>query len=661
MSYLLIILCVTSFLILLPSRNASRIIAGITVFAIAAFSSWLAIDTLITAFSGSEPSIRSVEDIIPSLFVIDPLSAFFILIINFTMISGYIYSLDYLKEYIIRKPPVWVKIHYLALVWLQVSMVILPMLRNGFWFLTAWELMTLSSFILVIFDFDAKGTLKAGLSYLVQMHVGMLFLLLAFVLSSAGQETVSFDNLVNWFRDNRNWPIFLLFFIGFGLKAGFFVLHTWLPDAHPAAPSHVSGIMSGVMIKLGIYGILRVTTYLQGDFAVIGAAVIIISAITGVYGVMMAILQHDIKKLLAYHSIENIGIIGLGIGLGIFGTAIGNNIVAAAGYAGALLHTLNHSLFKSLLFYSAGSVISQVHTRNIEKTGGIMKFMPLTAWAFLIGAIAISGIPPFNGFISEFLIYTSMFHGLGNNEFYSVVLIFISMFSLVLIGGLALLCFTKVFSVVFLGQPRSEYKPAPVEAGKMMIIAKLLPVIPVVLIGLLPFLSVKPVLSIAQSAFVPATDTGSAIIMKPMYYIGVASAGLIALISVVILLRKLMLRKRFITTGPTWGCGYSAVDQRQQYTATSFVQEYASLTNPVIKTGYSKIHYGDDEIFPGPRDFHTHSDDFIRSKIINKPADFMVRILKKGAVFQTGKLQHYVLYVLLFMVLIFILTYLKII
>jgi formate hydrogenlyase subunit 3/multisubunit Na+/H+ antiporter MnhD subunit len=240
-----------------------------------------------------------------------------------------------------------------------------------------------------------------------------------------------------------------MFFIGFGLKAGFILLHTWLPEAHPAAPSHVSGIMSGVMIKLGIYGILRVSMYLQSDMYYIGIVLILYSAATGLFGVMMAIFQHDIKKLLAYHSIENIGIIGIGIGLGIFGNATGNTLISVAGYTGAILHTLNHSLFKSLLFYSAGSVIQQLHTRNIEKMGGVMKFMPYTALSFLIGSIAISGLPPFNGFVSEYLVYFSLFTGIGSLGFYPLLIFTVAMVSLVLIGGLAIFCFTKVFSIMF--------------------------------------------------------------------------------------------------------------------------------------------------------------------------------------------------------------------
>ncbi|MGD0581419.1 MAG: proton-conducting transporter membrane subunit [Bacteroidales bacterium] len=635
--------------------------AGISIFVVLAVSSFIAIVSLLPGTDLYQISGNFIRENISSMVVCDKLSAFFILIINFTVATGFLYSTGYLKPYLDSKPQSWIKLHYLSLTWLHASMTMVPLLRNGFWFLMFWEIMTLSSFLLVIFDFDAKGTLKAGLSYLLQMHVGMLFILGALIVSSNGLKSISFDNLKSFFLVNSNWPVFLMFFIGFGLKAGFILLHTWLPDAHPAAPSHVSGIMSGVMIKLGIYGIMRVTTYLAGDFAAIGASVIIFSAITGLFGVMMAILQHDIKKLLAYHSIENIGIIGLGIGLGIYGTATGNVLISAAGYAGALLHTLNHSLFKSLLFYSAGSVISRVHSQNIEKMGGVMKFMPYTAWAFLIGSIAIAGLPPLNGFISEFLIYTSLFTGIASPSFYPLIIFFLGMLSLVLIGGLALLCFTKVFSIVFLGRPRSDYEEQPSEAGKVMLISKFLPMALIIIIGILPFIIIRPLISLTGSIF-PFTRTISPeSFFKPMSFISIGSLSLIVLVVIVLVIRAVAVQKRRIVTGPTWGCGYSAIDAKQQYTATSFIQEYAALTRPIIKTGYTKISYRDDELFPEKRDFHTHSDDSIKSKLIFRPADFIVNVLRRAAIFQTGRLQHYVLYLMLFLLLIFLLTFLKLI
>jgi NADH:ubiquinone oxidoreductase subunit 5 (subunit L)/multisubunit Na+/H+ antiporter MnhA subunit len=302
-----------------------------------------------------------------------------------------------------------------------------------------------------------------------------------------------------------------------------------------------------------------------------------------------------------------------------------------------------------------------MHTRNIEQMGGIMKYMPFTAIAFLIGSVAIAGLPPFNGFISEYLLYFSLFSGIGELDFYPLLMFSLVMVSLVLIGGLAVFCFAKVFSIIFLGQPRTELSEPPAEAGRPMVIAKMLPVIPIVIIGVVPALVVLPLASLASGIFNPALPFDSATLAAPLRYI---SAGVILMVSfgtVLVVLRMINERRRAPVTGPTWGCGYPAANARQQYTATSFSQEYATLVRPVIKNGASHVSFREDEIFPGKRDFHTSSADVIRSKIILRPANFIVNLLRRYAVIQTGRLQHYVLYALLFLVLVFLLTVLELI
>jgi hydrogenase-4 component B len=659
--YLLLFLLVTSICILIPGRRTSVVFAWLIMIMNLISSTLLSLMTLIPEISKDYVILSPDKIFIFQYITCDKLSSFFILIINFTVLTGFIYARGYLRSYVGTKPAAWVKLHYFALVLLHASMLLVTLFRSGLAFLIVWEMMTLSSFLLVIFDYDVKGTIRIGINYLIQMHVGMLLILSGLIMSSRGCDSISFDNLINWFAGNPNWPVFLLFFIGFGMKAGFFLLHTWLPDAHPAAPSHVSGIMSGVMIKLGIYGILRVTMYLQNDLHAIGASVLILSAITGLFGVMMAILQHDIKKLLAYHSVENIGIIGMGIGLGIYGNATGNFIIATAGFAGALLHTLNHSLFKSLLFYSAGSVVQQVHTRNIERMGGIIKYMPLTAMAFLIGAMAISGLPPFNGFVSEFLLYSSLFKGFSTMSFLTIILFFISIISLVLIGGLALLCFTKIFGIVFLGQARSKFEYRPAETSKSMLIPQFLAIIPIVLIGVIPVTFIHPTLSVVNSFVLSGNSLMLQDLIDPLKSISLSALILLLIAGILLIIRYLAFSSKIVTTGPTWGCGYTAIDERQQYTATSFVQEYSDLVDPVIKTGVTQIKYPGEEIFPGNRTFHTHSEDKIRQHVVMRPATFMINLLRRAAIFQTGKLQHYVLYVLLFLILIIMLTFLKLI
>jgi len=402
-------------------------------------------------------------------------------------------------------------LHYFAFLWLHLSMLLVLMLRDALAFLIVWEIMSLSSFILVIFDSEKRETIKIGIQYLIQMHIGMAFIMLAFI--GAYVQTgaaFSFNGLEAYFATHNPLGLFILFFIGFGIKAGFIPLHSWLPHAHPAAPSHVSGVMSGVMIKMGIYGILRVLTYIHHDYLYIGLLILCVSLFSGILGVTMAIVQHDFKKLLAYHSIENIGIIGMGIGLGMIGLGIHIPTLAILGFAGALLHVLNHSLFKSLLFYTAGSVYNQTHTRNIEKLGGLIKKMPKTALFFLLGALAICGLPPFNGFISEFLIYSGIFKSLHSGSLLTDVIFLFSFIGLAIIGGLAVFCFTKVFSIMFLGSARTDKVNNAREVEISMLIPNYLIGFMIISIGLLPALFIKPL------SWVVAQFTGDTAALQQM-------------------------------------------------------------------------------------------------------------------------------------------------
>ena len=279
--------------------------------------------------------------------------------------------------------------------------------------------MALSSFIMVIFEYKKPETLKAGINFLIQSHICILLLTIGLIWVSSHTNSYDFNAITMYSASVSpaiSLILYLCFFIGFAIKAGFVPFHTWLPYAHPVAPSHVSGVMSGVMIKLGIFGILRMLLLVNQNYLIIGYIILIVSLISGVYGVVLAIVQHNLKKLLAYHSIENIGIIGIGIGIGAIGIGTKNPFLAFAGFAGALLHTLNHSLFKSLLFYEAGTIYQTIHTLNIDSMGGLIKKMPQTAILFLIAAMAICGLPPFNGFISEFLIYLGLFEGVHSGS-----------------------------------------------------------------------------------------------------------------------------------------------------------------------------------------------------------------------------------------------------
>lgn len=589
---------------------------------------------------------------------LDALSSFFILVVNFTVITGLIYAKSYLKPYETNKTALSFSLHYAAYLWLMFSMVLVTMVYELYAFLVVWEIMTLASFILVIFDADNREVLKAGINYLIQMHVSFILLLTAFMIAGISSGDYSFNGVATYFESHQNWPLFMLFFAGFGIKAGFIPLHSWLPEAHPAAPSHVSGVMSGVMIKIGIYGILRVITCMTGDFLITGLIVLAIALISGILGVMLAIVQHDIKRLLAYHSIENIGIIGIGIGLGLIALGMGNQYIAFLGFAGALLHVLNHSLFKSVLFYNAGAIYQAIHTRTIDKMGGLIKKMPISAFLFLFAALAISGLPPFNGFISEFLIYSGLLNSFAGAGFYMSLVIIVSIIGLTLIGGLAVFCFTKAFGVMYLGQPRTKDTSNVKEAGLPVLVSQFLALGVMLFIGFgSPLLLPAASNIVSQSfGFLPAQD---AVSQTSETLMGISLLSLVFVVSLALLygIRNLAMARRVTASDVTWGCGYTAGNARQQYTATSYASNYGELAHPIVGGHIETQAIEPEDFFPKKRRFEKHYTDYIQKFVIMKPAAWFANLLKSSARMQTGQIQHYILYAFIFMIMVFVLSF----
>jgi formate hydrogenlyase subunit 3/multisubunit Na+/H+ antiporter MnhD subunit len=584
----------------------------------------------------------------------DALSGWFILIISFVFLTGGLYGISYLKAYRERKKSI--TLHGISFTLCYTALILLCVIQNSIVFLIAWEIMALSAFVLVIFEHEKTTTIKAGINYLIQSHVGILFLTLGFIWMAIKTGSYDFDAITTFTASHSNAEsvaLFLCFFIGFAIKAGFVPFHTWLPHAHPAAPAHISGIMSGVIIKIGIFGILRMLTVVKTDYASIGYFLLIISAISGLYGVMLAIIQHNLKKLLAYHSIENIGIIGLGISIGCIGMGHNNVIIASIGFAGALLHTLNHALFKSLLFFTSGNVYQAVHTINIESLGGIIKKMPQTAILFLIAAIAICGIPPFNGFISEFVIYTGLYQLLQNSSVVLLILIIFSVLALVLIGGLALLCFTKAFGMVFLGTERSKLPDNIKETRFLQLLPLYLITFLIVMIGIFPnsflsFLS-KPIVLLTNNQSVnlfPLQGTTN----DALQYISRAAWGLILLVLLIFFLRKLVTRKRKIETLTTWGCGYVASSPKLQYTASSFVRTYRKLYGSLLLT--IKKEKEIKGVFPSKGLYETHPYDNIEKWLVDKPIKAYKSFLGRFVFLQSGRLQVSILYGIIFIFLV---------
>ena len=340
---------------------------------------------------------------------LDPLSAFFLLCLFTVAGLSSIYGASYLLGYLGQRRLAPAVVFFNLLV---AAMGMVVVARDAILLIVAWEVMSIASFFLVTFENDRAEVRRAGMTYLVASHLGVLVLLVLFALLGREAGSFDFDLLARGGgATSAANAAFLLALIGFGTKAGIWPLHVWLPDAHPAAPSHVSALMSGVMIKMGIYGLLRTLTFLGPPPAAWGVVLIAVGAVSGVLGVLQALAQHDLKRLLAYHSVENIGIIVLGIGIGLLGQAHGQPAVAFAGYAGGLLHVLNHGLFKGLLFQGAGSIRHGTGSTDIDSLGGLHRRMPLTSLTFLVGAAAICGLPPLNGFVSEWLVFVGAFRG----------------------------------------------------------------------------------------------------------------------------------------------------------------------------------------------------------------------------------------------------------
>lgn len=581
---------------------------------------------------------------------IDALSGWFMLIIGFVFVTGSFYGVSYMKMY--RAQTKNLSLHAIAFLLMFSALIALCVVQNSLVFLVVWEIMALSAFVAVIFEHEKMGTIKSGLNYLIQSHISILFLMFGFIWIAFKTGNYDFSSITSFTVAHPGATgifLFLIFFAGFGIKAGFVPFHTWLPYAHPAAPSHISGMMSGVMIKIGIFGILRMITLIRTDFYTIGLIVLTFAAVSGLYGVMLAIMQHNLKKLLAYHSIENIGIIGMGIGLGCVGLGTGNSLLASLGFAGALLHTLNHALFKSLLFFTAGNVYMATHTLHIEHLGGLVKKMPHTAALFLLAAIAISGIPPFNGFISEFIIYSGFYHWMQGSLLGPLMTIIFSVLALVLIGGLALLCFTKAFGTVFLGQPRHKFHHEVREVSKFQLVPLYLIAVFIVMIGIFPqfFLNglSRPVQLLSGTAITaefPLSGHFSEIIRS--LTIGVWIFIGIAL--VLFAVRKLATRKREPAVGPTWGCGYVAPTEKQQYTASSFVRSYSKLFRPILLSSKDEkeIH----GIFPSGGKYRTHIYDLLEKHLIDNPISAYKKLLGRFLFLQNGRLQFYILYGIIF-------------
>jgi formate hydrogenlyase subunit 3/multisubunit Na+/H+ antiporter MnhD subunit len=604
---------------------------------------------------GGEPELlRLAWDASHGAFCVevDALSAFFLLPVLGLSALAAVYGGDYLLAYRHEKS--------LGSPWLffnlfVAGMVMVVVARTAFLFLVAWEVMSVAAYFLVTFEHEKAEVRKAGWVYLIATHLGVAFLFLAFVLLGRNAGSLEFEAFRRMpaLASGSSGLIFVLVLVGFGAKAGFVPFHVWLPEAHPAAPSHVSALMSGVMIKMGLYGMLRVVTFLGPPAPWWGLTLAGLGLLTGLVGVALALYQRDVKRVLAYSSIENMGLIGLALGVGLWGWASNLPLVAALGVTAGLLHVWNHALMKGLMFFAAGSVFHGTGTKDMEKLGGLMKRMPWTASAMMVGAVAIAALPPLNGFVSEWLMYLGLLKsGVAISDSRSLAPLF-AVGLLALIGALAAATFVRLTGIVLLGSPRSEaarhaHESSPWMLGPMLVLVFLcltVAVIPQAVAGLL-----RGVLSqlIGPDAGRGLLDLESS--DAPLHIVGNLNAVTLVAIGALTAFLLAWARNTRQAEGPTWGCGYVKPTERMQYTGRSFAELLAEHLLPRFLRPHT-TRRAPRGLFPSRSEFGTETPDPVSAKVYEPFFRRSAERFSRLRVLQQGKVHVYLVYILLVVVL----------
>jgi hydrogenase-4 component B len=513
---------------------------------------------------------------------LDALGAFFLAWSLPMTWAGSAYAVGYLRRHIESRER-HLGVHYALLNLTALSFVLVYTGEHALVFLLGWEIAALAAWLLVIWDYPNQKVRFAGFNYLVSTHIGLIFLVAAFMILYTHSGSWEMGSFGHWLREHpgseRN-LVFLLLLASFGLKSAFFPFHSWLPRAHAAAPAHVSALMSGVIHKAGLYALVRFVLLIGRPDEWMGWFLVGFGLLSAVMGALYTVGQHDLKRLLGYSSTENVGIAALGFGVGCLGLAWGNAPLVALGFAGGLLHVLNHAFFKCQLFYAAGAVYQATHTVDVEKLGGLARLMPATAVAFLIGGVAISALPPLNGFSSEFTIYAALFNSAPIAPWARVALAATGA-GLAFVGAVSALSITRAFGVVFLGAPRDAEIESPREVNAWMLAPMGLHAVGVVLLGVAPVLGLALVDGAVRLALagVPGADAGALQVMaQTLSRIGAISAALVGAALLLWWLRSRLARVAGVPAASrhvTWGCGYTASNPRMQYTGGSFSWDFS--------------------------------------------------------------------------------------
>jgi len=588
---------------------------------------------------------------------LDPLSAFFVLIVSLLALALSIYSFGYARSFYGRKNVGVLGAFYNALL-LATTFVFIA--DNAFFFLVAWEIMAMSAYFLVSFEHEQPEARNAGVLYFVMSHIGTGCIILGFLLFFQASGNYDFDG----FRavGSRMSPgarnaAFLLFLFGFGVKAGIVPLHIWLPAAHPVAPSNVSALMSGVLIKTGIYGLTRVLfDFLGNPPNWWGVTVLAIGTVSAVLGVLYALMEHDLKRLLAYHSIENIGIILMGLGASLMFLHTHHPLLATLALIAGLYHTLNHALFKALLFLGAGAVLHAAHTRNMEEMGGLARRMPKTAFFFLIGAVAISALPPLNGFISEWLTYQSLLQGFGTTPSLIRLMFPLSGAMLALTGALAAACFVKAFGITFLAQPRSEHAGQAHEAAPTMLLGQAILTVACVFLGLFPTVFLKLFDPLTQQLtgqqLSAQLSAANGLVLSTVAATGgtVSTPGItlmaVCLLPVPLVLWFCFARGSKIRIGPTWDCGLRGLTPRMEYTATGFSKPIRMIFKTLFRPRREvQREYDFSPYFTKTIRFESHVEEVFQTGIYRPLNRLVLRLSRRMRALQAGSIQAYLIYI----------------
>ncbi len=629
--------------------------------ALAALSGLIAcVASLATGAAVSAPRVQLLPSLIPYVQFtarLDPLAAFFGLIVSLLGLALSIYSLGYARGFYGRKN-VGVLGAFFNTLLLATTLVFVS--DNAFFFLIAWEIMALAAYCLVSFEHEQPETRKAGVLFFIMSHIGTGCIMLGFLLlfqASGGYGFEGFHALGEKMPPGPRNAAFLLFLFGFGIKAGIVPLHTWLPAAHPVAPSNVSALMSGVLIKTGIYGMTRVFfDFLGTPPNWWGVTVLTIGTLSAVLGVLYALMEHDLKRLLAYHSIENIGIILMGLGAALMFLHTNHRLLASLALIAGLYHTINHALFKALLFLGAGAVLHATHTRNMEEMGGLAKRMPQTALFFLVGAVAISALPPLNGFVSEWLTYQSLLQGFGTTASLVRLMFPVSGAMLALTSALAAACFVKAFGITFLAQPRSEAAAHAHEAAPTMLLGQAILTAACVFLGLFPttFLALlDPVTQqLTAQRLSQQLSAGNGWVLSGVVSDGgtISTLGMtlmaVCLLPIPFALRLFFSRGSKIRIGPTWDCGLQGLTPQMEYTSTGFSKPIRMIFKALFRPHREvQREYDFSPYFAKTLRFEAHVEEIFETRIYRPLNRFILRGSRAMRALQAGSLQAYLIYI----------------